>query len=110
MIYTAILSTLKISPLNTYYSRAALTWSSFQVKREKEAETQKTAAEKRQSKIDEKQRIRDQTKASLDTPGGATQIPAGDGMEVDDGSGDDDEPLEPVAASSLLVAGQRARI
>jgi hypothetical protein len=40
----------------------------------------------------------------------AAQIPAGDGMEVDDGSGDDDEPPKPVAASSLLVAGQRARI
>ena len=40
----------------------------------------------------------------------AAQAQAGDGMEVDDGSGDDDEPPEPVAASSLLVAGQRARI
>jgi hypothetical protein len=52
--------------------------------------------------IDRHKQRRDQAKASLDTPGGAAQIPAGDGMEVDDGSKYD----EPVAAAFLAAAVQ----
>ena len=68
-IYTAILSTPLISPLNTHYLRAALTWSSFQVKREKEAKTQKIEAEKRQAGIDRRQRDRDKARAALNGQG-----------------------------------------